>query len=97
MPCHLDLRPYTLSSDILNVEITFPNETAILIAVTTSSGVTRVYWKLCYCADVLIQFVSNHSKGFKNGVSASSQSGNSAKFPSQMLICTPLSPTQHLN
>lgn len=81
MPCHLDVRPYTLSSDILNVEITFPNETAI-----------RVYWKLCYCADVLVQFVSNQSKGFKDSISASSQSGNSAKFPSQMLICTPLSP-----
>lgn len=33
-----------------------------------------------------------HCKGFKDGVSASGQSGNSAKCPSQMLTCTPLSP-----
>lgn len=92
MPCHLDLRPYTLSSDILDVEIIFPIERAILISSDHQLRGDRVYWKLCYCAAVLVQFVSNHSKGFKDGVRASSQSGNSAEFPSQMLTCTPLSP-----
>ena len=72
IPCHLVLNPCTPLSYFVDLKTTFLSERAILLAGTTRLRVTGVCWQLCWCP-----LIHDGSKGFKDGICGSSQSGNS--------------------